>query len=74
MQAKSYLTHKGGISTGFTGSMTKCGRIADGCQVRALRLIVAFAIGMVAGMILELPELPDSPIIDSEVKIRRRVD
>ncbi|MEY3430928.1 MAG: hypothetical protein RJB30_860 [Actinomycetota bacterium] len=54
--------------------MTKCGRIADGCQVRALRLIVAFAIGMVAGMILELPELPDSPIIDSEVKIRRRVD
>jgi len=42
--------------------------------VRALALIVAFAIGLVSGMVLELPKIADSSVIDSEVEIRRRAD
>jgi len=42
--------------------------------VRVLALIVAFAIGLVSGMVLELPEIADSPVIDNEYEIRRRVD
>jgi len=42
--------------------------------VRALALIIAFAIGLVSGMVLELPEIADSSVIDSEVEIRRRAD
>jgi hypothetical protein len=41
--------------------------------VRALALIVAFAIGLVSGMVLELPQLSDSSIVDHEYEIRRRV-
>ena len=42
--------------------------------MRALALIVAFAIGLVSGMVLELPQLSESTVIDSEVEIRRRAD
>jgi hypothetical protein len=41
--------------------------------VRALALIVAFAIGLVSGMVLELPQPSDSAIVDHEYEIRRRV-
>ena len=42
--------------------------------MRTLALVVAFAIGLVSGMVLELPEIADSSVIDSEVEIRRRAD
>jgi len=42
--------------------------------VRVLALIVAFAIGLVSGMVLELPQFADSWVIDGEVEIRRRAD
>jgi hypothetical protein len=42
--------------------------------VRALALIVAFAIGLISGMVLELPQISDSSVIDSQLEIRRRAD
>ena len=42
--------------------------------MRALALVVAFAIGLVSGMVLELPEIADSQVVDYEYEIRRRVD
>lgn len=42
--------------------------------MRVLALIVAFAIGLVSGMVLELPEIADSQVVDHEYEIRRRVD
>lgn len=42
--------------------------------VRALALFVAFAIGLVSGMVIELPEITDSSVIDREIEIRRRAD
>lgn len=42
--------------------------------MRALALIVAFAIGLVSGMVLELPKIADSQVVDNEYEIRRRVD
>jgi hypothetical protein len=42
--------------------------------VRALALFVAFAIGLVSGMVIELPEIAESSVIDSEIEIRRRTD
>jgi len=49
-------------------------RAADDRPVRALSLVIAFLIGAVSGLYIQLPELPDSQLIDSKVEIRRRVD
>jgi hypothetical protein len=41
--------------------------------MRALALVVAFAIGLVSGMVIELPEISESTIIDNEIEVRRRI-
>jgi hypothetical protein len=48
--------------------------LIDRFQVRALTWIAAFLIGLISGMTLELPDLPESQIISREVENRRRLD
>jgi hypothetical protein len=42
--------------------------------MQALAIVIAFFVGLVSGMTLDLPEISDSPVIDNKVEIRRRMD
>lgn len=74
MQSGYYPTHSARYSTlaplpcgGYRG-------ITEDRSVRSLALVIAFLIGAVSGLYIQLPELPEGKVIDSKIEIRRRVD
>lgn len=74
MRAKSYLTNKAEISTQLDDQPPASTFLTQTFGVRFLALVVTFFVGLVSGLVFQIPNPPDSPFIDSTIEIRRRVD